>query len=186
MYIRGVRGWAIGATNATKKMSIIDLNDLGFELPEQRGGHKERKAPYEGIAEVNVKVDAMDSILITVDNAENKHSNKTRRSKPKGVAYVIYTVSDANGNEIFRSIDTRTQIQVKLDPKYRGRVLRVNAAFLTHTNDTPNFSMPQTVSMPHGLDDDFQQHATELAAAKAEIAALKALLAAKKLLIINC
>jgi hypothetical protein len=181
MYVLGeVRAWAISATAVTKKMSLEDLNDLGFALPGQFGGHHDRKAPYDGIAEVNAKVDAMDSILITVDNAENKLGNRTKGSKPENIRIVLYTVADENGEPIEHIINTHSQIQVKVDSKYRGHILFVRAAFLAHPNDLPNFNEPVIVSMPRDVQDNVTISKSELAAKDAELAKQAAELAELK------
>jgi hypothetical protein len=137
-------------------MDISDLNSLGFLMPNQGKGRHERSGENEIVPETNAKVTAIDTVMVTVDNALDKHGNRTKGSKPKGVKQILIVLQDEKGVEIFNKMFTKTQVYIDIDQKYRGEIILVRAAFLKHVDDTPHFGEPVAVSMPKDIADILQ------------------------------
>jgi hypothetical protein len=186
-----VRTWAYGQF-AAGVLTTDDIHLLGFLLPGENGGHRDRTEATDALAEVKVTVINADFVHVVVDRSAGENAALVAHGWPPGVHHIlIVIISVATGKEVFRQITTRLHNDVRMPEGSHGGQFIIKAAFLRHVDDEPRFGNEPTFSMPLTTEDlaavlDRQHHENfdaqmrEIERHRQEIERIQAELKAKK------
>ncbi|MDR1092147.1 MAG: hypothetical protein LBL79_13825 [Prevotella sp.] len=171
-----VKTWAFGAFSAGT-LTANDIHKLGFLLPGESGGHRDRTIATDVKAEVKVTVLSADVIRVTIDQSAGENAAMVAHGWPPGVKHALIVIVASDGKtEIFRMITTRLHNDIDMPEGSHGKQYILKASVLKHTNDTPRFGNEPTFSMPLTTED----LAAALDRQRLEIERLEAEMKAKK------
>jgi hypothetical protein len=136
-------------------LSVSDVHMLGFFLPAESGGRRERKDPTKAKAMVKALVTHMDTILVVIDHSYTENAALVNHGWPEGVRNAVIVIRSADGKrEIYNKLTSRLHTSITLPEELRGKQIIIKAAFLRHVDDTPKFSEIQPViSLPLTTED---------------------------------
>jgi hypothetical protein len=135
-------------------MTLDDVHLLGFFLPGETGGRRERKEPTDALAEVKVSIINMDFIRVVIDRATGENAALAAHGWPPGVRQAVIIVLAADGKtEVVRQLTTRLHNNIRMPEGSRGKQFIIKAAFLRHIDDTPKFGAEPTFFMPLTTED---------------------------------
>jgi hypothetical protein len=169
-----------------------DIHRLGFLIPGETSGHKDRSGAVDVVPEVKIRVLSPDAVKIIIDQAAGENVARVVSGWPPGVKYAIIVITSVDDNrEIVRQVTTTLYNDFDLPEGSHGKQFSARASFLKHVNDTPRFSNEVTFSMPLTTGDmiaeldrqhheDYESQIRELERQRREIERLQAELNAKK------
>ncbi|MDR1524873.1 MAG: hypothetical protein LBS79_06420 [Tannerella sp.] len=135
-------------------LTIDDVHLLGFFLPGETGGRRERKEPTDVLAEVKVSVINADFIRVVIDQATGENAALVAHGWPPGVHLAVIVIMAADGKtEVYRQQTTHLHNNIQMPEGSRGKQFIIKAAFLQHVDDTPKFGAEPTFSMPFTTED---------------------------------
>jgi hypothetical protein len=184
--------WAYNLYN-TGMMTITQLHDLHFLLPNETGGHHDRGGATKELPDIKVKVVNMDNIEVVLDQANVENAALVRSGWPKGVKQAVIVILASDGvTEVYHQMTTRLYNEIEMPAGSRGKMFIAKAAFLAHIDDEPKFSSQQTTfSMPQTTEDlaiilnnqhhdDFEANVREVEAHRRDVERLQSELDAMK------
>jgi hypothetical protein len=185
-----VKAWAI-SQHAAGVLHADEVHTLGFLLPGDIGGHRQRAKATTAIAEVKVQVLSADNIRVIIDRAAEENAGAVSRSWPEGVRQALISIIDVDGNkEIYHRLTSRLHTTISMPAGSHGKQFAIKAAFLRHIDDSPTFGPAPTFSMPLTTEDlitrvnrqhpDADARAHEIELHRREITRLEAEIAAAK------
>jgi hypothetical protein len=159
-------------------MTMEDVHLLGFLLPGEIGGVRERTEGTDALADVKVTVLAADNIRAVVDQATGENAALVKHGWPPGVKIALIVIMSADGKtEILQLHTTRLHNRIVMPEGSRGKQFMIKAAFLKHIDDKPMFGAEPTFSMPlttEELTDQLErQHAEDMEARDREVERLR-------------
>jgi hypothetical protein len=170
-----------------------DVHQLGFFLPGETSGHRDRKDPTSELPDVKVAVNNMDNIRVIIDQSNEENAALVRHGWPKGVRHALIVILTADGvTEVVRQMTTNLHTRIEMPAGSRGQTFIAKAAFLRHVDDTPQFSREQaTFTMPQTTEDlgaiidkqhheEFEEHVREVERRRLEVERLEKLRKAQK------
>jgi hypothetical protein len=168
-----VRIWVYGEFSAGR-MTADDVHQLGFLLPGERGGSRERREATDVKAEVKVSVINEDFIRVVIDQSAGENAAQVAHGWPDGVRNALIVITAADGKtEVYRRMTTRLHNDVRMPEGSHGKQFIIKASVLKHTNDDPRFGNEPTFSMPLTTEDLVamidRQHHEELEAQQQEL-----------------
>jgi hypothetical protein len=180
-------------------LTDVDVHMLGFYLPGEEGGHRDRAEVTNVMPSVKVRVINADRIRVVIDQAVDENAAQVVHGWPDGVHYALINVTAVEtGEEIIHKLTTRLHNNIDMPQGSHGKQFAVQAAFLVHVDDVPVFNDGATFSMPVTTKDliaaintqhdeeveahrlEVEAHRSEMSAKDAEIDRLRAELNAKK------
>jgi hypothetical protein len=99
---------------------------LGFLLPGESGGHRDRTEATDVTAEVKVSVVNEDFIRVVIDQSAGENAAQVAHGWPPGVRNALIVITAADGKtEVYRQLTTRlhNDIQMPADLAYIIRIL---------------------------------------------------------------
>jgi hypothetical protein len=148
-----VKAWAVAQFYA-KVLTADDVHLLGFFVPSDAGGRRDRKDPTDVLAEVKVRVVNSEYIRVVIDQASNENSALVAHGWPEGVRQALIVILDADGKiEVLRLMTTRLHNDIQMPKGSQGKIFIIKAAFLRHVDDAPKFGPEPTFSMPLTTED---------------------------------
>ncbi|MDR0667896.1 MAG: hypothetical protein LBF90_04685 [Prevotellaceae bacterium] len=185
-----VKIWAYAAY-ADEVLTADDVHLIGFLLPGEVGGRRDRTEAIDVVAEVKVSVINADVIRVIVDQSGSEDAARVVRGWPQGVRNVLIVIVAADGvTEVYRQISPRLHTDIRMPAGSHGKQFIVKASFLKHVDDAPVFGNEPTFSMPLTTEDlaaldrqhheDFEAQLWEVERQRQEIERLHAELNAKK------
>jgi hypothetical protein len=186
-----VKLWAYGQYVANV-MTAEDIHELGFLLPGENGGRRERTEATDITAEVKVTIINEDYVRVVIDQSAGENAAKVVHGWPAGVRNALIVISStSNAAEVVRQITTHLYTDIKMPEGSHGKQFVVKAAFLKHVDDDPRFGNEPTFSMPLTTEDliktmdrqhheEFEAHIREVEHHRLEIERLEAAMNAKK------
>jgi hypothetical protein len=186
-----VRIWAYGEFTAGV-LTADDVHLLGFLLPGETGGHRDRTEATDVVAEVKVSIVNEDFIRVVVDQSAGENAAQVVHGWPPGVRNALIVILAADGTtEVYRQFTTRLHNDIRMPDGSHGKQFIIKASFLKHINDEPRFGNEPTFSMPLTTEDlaaaldrqhheEFEAHVREVERQRQEIEQLHAELEAKK------
>jgi hypothetical protein len=185
-----VRIWAYGQLSAGI-LTADDVHLLGFLLPGESGGHRDRTEATDVTAEVKVKIINEDNIRVVIDQSAGENAAQVAHGWPSDVSNALIVVTAADGKtEVLRQMTTRLHNDIRMPAGSHGKQFIIKASFLKHTNDEPRFGNEPTFSMPLTTEDlaaaldrqhhvDFEAQVRETERQRQEIERLHAVLDVK-------
>jgi hypothetical protein len=160
-------------------MTATDVHALGFLLPGERGGNRDRAEITHILPAVKVKVINADWVRVVIDQAVDENAAQVVHGWPAGVRYTLIEIISTETNvEICHTLSMRLHNDIELPKDSHGKQFVVRAAFLVHPDDAPTFNEGATFSMPlttRDLIDSIKNyHSEELDAKQQEIERLRA------------
>jgi hypothetical protein len=168
-----VRIWAYGEYSEGV-LTADDVHMLGFLLPGEHGGRRERTEATNVIAEVKVKVINTDFIRVIIDQSSGENAAKVVHGWPVGVKNALIVITSADGTtEVLRRMTTHLYNDIEMPEGSHGKQFLIKAAFLKHIDDKPRFGSEPTFSMPLSTEDlvialdkqhheEFEEHLKEI------------------------
>ncbi|MDR2041479.1 MAG: hypothetical protein LBP98_04090 [Tannerella sp.] len=150
-----VKLWAYTQYNTDPNVfTIDDLHALGFRLPGEQGGRRNRTKATEAAAEVKVTVLSADMIRVIIDRAAGESAALSAHGWPEGVhiALIIITSADSK-KEVCRKLTTHLHNDIRMPDGSHGQQFVIKAAFLRHVDDEPVFGPQPTFTMPYSTED---------------------------------
>jgi hypothetical protein len=179
-----VRIWIYGQY-AAGTVSANDVHSLGFRLPGETGGRRERTKATDAMAEVKVRIVNEDFIRAVVDHAAGENAALVARGWPVGVRNALIVITSVNtGKEIYRRMTTRIHNDIHMPDGSHGKPFFIRAAFLKHVGDSPVFGGETLFVMPlspeetiaearHPNHDEVERLRLEVGRLRAELDAAK-------------
>ncbi|MDR0349579.1 MAG: hypothetical protein LBH90_08845, partial [Tannerella sp.] len=158
-----VKSWAL-TQHYAGVLTADDVHLLGFFLPGDIAGHRDRKDATDVLAEVKVAIINMDNIRVVIDRANAENAALVRHGWPQGVRQALIVIMAADGvTEVYRQMSSRLHTDIKMPHGSHGKQFIIKAAFLRHMDDQPKFGNEPTFSMPLTTEDlaaarDRQRH----------------------------
>jgi hypothetical protein len=150
---RQIKIWAHAAC-AEGLLSAADVRSLGFLMPGDVGGHRQRAEPTRAVAEVKVKIISSSTILVVIDQSSGESAVRLAHNWPHGVRNALIVITADDGvTEIHRQLTTRIRTLVRMPDGSHGKQFLIKAAFLRHVDDVPNFGNQPTFSIPLMTED---------------------------------
>jgi hypothetical protein len=148
-----VRVWAYGEYTAGV-MTADDVHLLGFLLPGESGGHRDRAEATDVKAEVKVTIINEDFIRVVIDQSAGENAGQVEHGWPHGVRNALIVITSADGKtEVHRAFTTRLHNDIRMPEGSHGKQFIIKASFLKHVNDAPRFGNEPTFSMPLTTQD---------------------------------
>jgi hypothetical protein len=142
------RVWAYGEYVAGV-MTSDEVHQLGFLLPGESGGHRDRTEATDIKAEVKVTVINEDFVHVVIDQSAGENAARVVHGWPRGVRNALIVIIAADGKtEVYRKLTTRLHNDIQMPPGSHGKQFLIKAAFLRHIDDEPRFGNEPTFSMP--------------------------------------
>jgi hypothetical protein len=150
-----VKLWAYGKYAETPAvMTLEDIHELGFLLPGETGGRRDRSEATNITAEVKVTVVNEDFIRVVIDQSAGENAARVVHGWPEGVRNALIVITAADGTtEVYRQFTTRLYNDIRMPDGSHGKQFIVKASFLKHVNDEPRFGNEPTFSMPFTTAD---------------------------------
>jgi hypothetical protein len=186
-----VRIWAYGQYGEGM-MTEDEVHLLGFLLPGEMGGHRDRSEEVDIKAEAKVTVFNEDKIRVVINQSSGENSSQVSRGWPHGVRMALLVICAEDGvTEIIRQTTTHLHNDIVMPKESRGKQFTIKASFLRHIDDEPLFGSQPTFSMPMNTNDilaaidhhhheEYEAKIREVELHRLEIARLQAQLDAKK------
>jgi hypothetical protein len=135
-------------------MTADDAHLLGFLLPGEAGGRRERTEATDALAEVKVSIINTDFIRVVIDRAVNENAALVTHGWPPGVHQALIVILAADGvTEVCRQFTTHLHTDIQMPAGSHGKQFIIKAAFLKHVDDAPKFGPEPTFSMPLTTED---------------------------------
>jgi hypothetical protein len=149
-----IKSWVI-AQYYGGMLTLDDVHLLGFFLPSEYSGHRDRKDPTKATVAIKVYVTQMDTICVVIDHAYKATAGLVMHGWPRGVRNAVIIVYSVDGEtELYHKLTTRLHTYITLPKEVRGKQVTISAAFLQHVDDTPRFGEIQpVVTMPLNVND---------------------------------
>jgi hypothetical protein len=148
-----VKLWAYGQYSANL-MTADDVHELGFLLPGETAGHRDRSEATDTLAEVKVSIISADFIRVVIDRSSGENAAQVTHGWPTGVRNALIVIVAADGEtEVNRLFTTQLHNYIKMPAGSHGKQFIIKAAFLKHVNDEPRFGNEPTFSMPLTTED---------------------------------
>ena len=148
-----VKMWSYGLFS-NDQMKEDDIHLLGFLLPGEHGGHRDKTEPTNAIAEVKVHVINENFIHVVIDQSTDENAGPVKHGWPKGVRNAVIVIVAADGKtEVLREMTTNLHNKIEMPEGSHGKQFIIKAAFLKHVNDKPVFGNEPTFSMPLTTQD---------------------------------
>jgi hypothetical protein len=148
-----IRVWAYGEYTANV-MTADDVHLLGFLLPGETGGHRDRSEATDITPEVKVKIINEDFIRVVIDQSAGENAGQVAHGWPHGVKTALIVITAADGKtEVHRQFTTRLHNDIRMPDGSHGKQFIIKASFLKHINDEPRFGSEPTFSMPLTTED---------------------------------
>ncbi|MDR2138801.1 MAG: hypothetical protein LBP50_04555 [Tannerella sp.] len=166
-------------------LTADDVHLLGFLLPGEAGGHRERKEPTDVPAEVKVSILNTDFIRVVIDRSTGENAALTAHGWPPGVRQALIVIMASDGKtEVCRQYTTRLHNDIRMPDGSHGKQFIIKAAFLKHVDDAPKFGPEPTFSMPLTTEDlaaaldrrhreDLEAHLLEIERLRLDVERLK-------------
>ena len=166
-------------------MTLNELHALGFLLPGEAGGRRERAEATDAVAEVKVTVVSADIIRVVIDQAAGDNAALVKHGWPQGVRQALIVITAADGvTEVLRRSTTHLYNDIRMPEGSHGKQFIIKASFLRHVDDEPRFGPQPTFSMPLTTEDlaaaldrqhheEFEAHLREVERLRQEIEQLK-------------
>jgi hypothetical protein len=167
-------------------LTADDVHLLGFFLPGDASGHRDRKEPTDDLPEVKASVINMDNIRVVIDQASTENAAQVRHGWPRGVRQALIVILSADGStEVYRQMTSHLHTDIEMPAGSRGKLFIIKAAFLRHVDDRPKFGNEPTFFMPLTTEDlasivdrqhheEFEEHVRETERHRQEIERLNA------------
>jgi hypothetical protein len=142
-----------------------DVHLLGFFLPGETGGNRERTEATDVVAQVKVKIITADIARVIIDQSATDNAAQVMHGWPFGVKHALIVITAADGKtEVVRLFTTKLHNDIKMPEGSHGCQFLIKASFLKHLDDEPRFGNQPTFSMPLTTEDlvatvDHQHHA---------------------------
>jgi hypothetical protein len=147
------RIWAYGEFTAGV-LTADDVHLLGFLLPGETGGHRDRAEATDVKAEVKVSIVNEDFIRVVIDQSAGENAAQVVHGWPPGVKNALIVITAADGKtEVYRQFTTRLHNDIRMPANSRGKLFIIKASFLKHIDDEPRFGNEPTFSMPLTTED---------------------------------
>jgi hypothetical protein len=162
-----------------------DVHQLGFFLPGETSGHRDRKDPTLELPEAKASVINMDNIRVVLDQSNAENAALVRHGWPQGVRHALIVILTADGQtEVVRQMTTRLHTDIRMPEGSRGQIFILKAAFLRHVDDEPRFGNEPTFFMPKSTEDlgaildkqhheEFEEHIREVERRRLEVERLE-------------
>jgi hypothetical protein len=135
-------------------LTIENVHLLGFLLPGEAGGRRDRTIPVDVLAEVKVSIINADFIRVVIDQASDDNAALVVHGWPQGVRQALIVILAADGvTEVVRQMTTHLHNRIQMPEGSHGKQFIIKAAFLRHIDDTPVFGPEPTFSMPLNTED---------------------------------
>jgi hypothetical protein len=135
-------------------MTLDDVHLLGFFVPGEGGGHRERTEASDVLAEVKVTVLNADFIRVVVDQASGENAALVVHGWPQGVHHTLIVIMAADAKtEVLRLHTSHMHNDIRMPDGSHGNQFLIKAAFLKHVDDEPRFGAEPTFSMPLTTED---------------------------------
>jgi hypothetical protein len=155
------------------RMTADDVHLLGFLLPGEQGGHRERSEETDFLAEIKLSVINEDYVRIVIDNSAGENAALVTHGWPAGIKMARIVILAADGKtEVYNQITSHLHNDVKMPEGSHGKQFIAKAAFLKHIDDDARFGNEPTFSMPLTTADlviSLEQHKGEKDAQTLEI-----------------
>jgi hypothetical protein len=151
-FLLTVRNWTYGQF-ADGVMTIDDVHSLGFLLAGERSGRHPRSIGTLAIAQVKVRVNDEDTIMVVVDKSYAENAALVTSGWPTDARMALIVIYDAGGNEIYRKMTTHLHNEITMPEGSRGKQFMIKASFMKHVDDKPHFGSEPTFSMPLNTQD---------------------------------
>jgi hypothetical protein len=152
-YLTQIKSWAF-TQHYAGVLTADDVHLLGFFLPGETAGRRNRKEPVDELAEVKVAVINADNIRVIIDQADSENAAPVRHGWPQGVRQVLFVILAADGvTEVYRQMTSRLHTDIEMPHGSHGKQFIIKAAFLQHVDDSPKFGNEPTFSMPLTTED---------------------------------
>jgi hypothetical protein len=173
-------------------MTASDVHLLGFMLPGESGGRRERTEETDVVAEVKVKIINEDFIRVVIDQSAGENAAQVAHGWPAGVHNAVIVITASDGvTEVLRVPTTKLHNDIRMPEGSHGKAFIIKASFLKHISDEPRFGNEPTFSMPMTTADlvaafdrqhheDFEENVREIERQRQELERLHAELNAKK------
>ena len=177
-----VKIWAYAQFSAGI-LTADDVHLLGFRLPGETGGRRDRTEGTDAVAEV--KVINEDNIRVVIDQSGGENAAQVVSGWPVGVRYARIVITAADGKtEVYNKLTTRLHNDIPMPKSSHGKQFIIKASFLKHIDDEPRFGNEPTFSMPLTTEDLVisrdRRHQEEFEAQQQEIERMQAVLNEKK------
>jgi hypothetical protein len=163
MCLAQVRAWAY-MKYYDGVLTINDVHTLGFLLPGEMGGHRDRTEAIDVLAEVKASIINADVICAIIDQSVDKNAALVAHGWPSGVRQALIVITASDGvTEVVRRMTTSLHTDIQMPEGSHGKQFLIKASFLRHIDDQPRFGPQPTFSMPLTTEDliatlDRQQH----------------------------
>ena len=135
-------------------LTVDDVHLLGFFVPGESGGRRERKGPTDVLAEVKVSIINTDFIRVVIDQAAGENAALVAHGWPAGVRTAKIVILAADGKtEVHSQLTSHLHTDIRMPETSRGKQFLIKAAFLAHVDDEPRFGPQPTFSMPLTTED---------------------------------
>ncbi|MDR1456320.1 MAG: hypothetical protein LBJ01_11755 [Tannerella sp.] len=186
-----VKTWAYGQYSAGV-LTAEDIHLLGFLLPGEHGGRRERTGATKVLAEVKVTVINGEFIRVVIDCSGGENAAQVVHGWPPGVRQALIVITSVKtGKEVCRQMTTHLHNDIRMPDGSHGEQYVIKAAFLKHVDDEPRFGNEPTFSMPRTTEDlaatldrqhheDFDAQMQEIERHRQEIERIQTEMKAKK------
>ncbi|MDR0422895.1 MAG: hypothetical protein LBH72_07790 [Proteiniphilum sp.] len=148
-----VKSWAFTQCYAGV-LTPDDVHLLGFFLPGDNSGRRDRREPTGTLAEVKVSVINMDNVRVVIDQSNVENAALVRHGWPQGVRQALIVILASDGvTEVYRRMTSRLHTDIEMPVGSRGKLFIIKAAFLRHVDDNPKFGPEPTFFMPLTTED---------------------------------
>jgi hypothetical protein len=185
-----VKNWAYGQL-IEGALTIEDVHSLGFLLAGERSGGRARSLGTLAIAQVKVRVNDEDTIVVVVDKSYAENAALVSSGWPTDARMALIVIKDSDGKEIYREMTTHLHNEITMPEGSRGKLFMIKASFMKHVDDKPHFGNEPTFSMPLTTEDlaaildrqhheEFEEHLRAVDQHRRDVEHLEAELAAAK------
>jgi hypothetical protein len=135
-------------------VTLEEVHKMGFLVPGERGGKREKSEESLALAVVKAVVVGTNTARITLDHSVGKNAGQVKSGWPTGVrnAVIIITADDGK-TEIVHKTTSKLHNNFKMPDDAHGKTFFVKASFLKHLDDEPNFGDETMFTMPKTLAD---------------------------------
>jgi hypothetical protein len=110
-------------------LTADDVHLLGFLLPDETGGHRDRTEATDVVAEVKVKVVNEDFVCVVIDQSAGENAVQVVHGWPDGVKNALIVITAADGQmEIYRQFTTRLHNDIRLPDGSHGKQFIIKAS----------------------------------------------------------
>jgi hypothetical protein len=135
-------------------MTLADVHSLGFLLPGEGGGKRERSEATDAVPEVKVNVISADIIRVIIDQSAADNAALVAHGWPPGVRMALIVITAADGvTEVVRRHTSRLHNEIRMPEGSHGKAFVIKASFLKHIDDEPRFGPQPTFTMPYSTED---------------------------------